>query len=100
MPAVTADHLRLPRLEGPPRDALERPVLSVTTAPTGRRGVGCPFRRAFAAVTRALLDPLASLDQMGSWHYAPSGSKGTRSYPHRGSWLVTYMTPSRFQHPS
>jgi hypothetical protein len=35
MPAVTADYLRLPRLEETPRNALERPVLSVTTAPTG-----------------------------------------------------------------
>ncbi|HEV7852572.1 MAG TPA: pirin family protein, partial [Mycobacterium sp.] len=42
MPAVTADYLQLPRLDVPPLDAIERPVRSVTTAPTGLEGEGFP----------------------------------------------------------
>jgi hypothetical protein len=49
MPAVTADYLRLPRLDGPPREAIERPVLSVTTAPTGLEGEGFPVHRPLPA---------------------------------------------------
>jgi len=98
MPAVTADHLRLPRLEGPPRDALERPVLSVTTAPTGLEGEGFPVHRAFAGVSRALLDPFVHMDQMGAVHYAPGEPKGTPWHPHRGFETVTYMIDGRFAH--
>src|SRR5271169_2722684 len=88
MPAVTADHLRLPRLEGPPRDALERPVLSVTTAPTGLEGEGFPVHRAFAGVSRALLDPFVHMDQMGAVHYAPGEPKGTPWHPHGGGGMI------------
>ena len=42
MPAVTADDLRLPGLTGLRIEALERPVLSATTAPTGLEGEGFP----------------------------------------------------------
>ena len=51
MPAVTADTLTLPRVEIP--DALlrtDRPVVSVTTAPSGFEGEGFPVKRAFAGV--------------------------------------------------
>src|SRR5260370_30131538 len=98
MPAVTADYLRLPRLDGPARDAVERPVLSVTTAPTGLEGEGFPVHRAFAGVSRALLDPFVHMDQMGAVHYAPGEPKGTPWHPHRGFETVTYMIDGRFQH--
>ena len=98
MPAVTADYLRLPRLDGPPRDAFERPVLSVTTAPTGLEGEGFPVHRAFAGVSRALLDPFVHMDQMGAVHYAPGEPKGTPWHPHRGFETVTYMIDGRFAH--
>ncbi|MDT5182275.1 MAG: quercetin 2,3-dioxygenase [Mycobacterium sp.] len=98
MPAVTADYLRLPRLDGPPRDAVERPVLSVTTAPTGLEGEGFPVHRAFAGVSRALLDPFVHMDQMGAVQYAPGEPKGTPWHPHRGFETVTYMIDGRFQH--
>jgi quercetin 2,3-dioxygenase len=98
MPAVTADYLRLPRLEGPPRDAFERPVLSVTTAPTGLEGEGFPVHRAFAGVSRALLDPFVHMDQMGAVQYAPGEPKGTPWHPHRGFETVTYMIDGRIQH--
>ncbi|MDT5286137.1 MAG: quercetin 2,3-dioxygenase, partial [Mycobacterium sp.] len=91
MPAVTADYLRLPRLEGPPRCAVERPVLSVTTAPTGLEGEGFPVHRAFAGVPGALLDPFVHMDQMGAVQYAPGEPKGTPWHPHRGFETVTYM---------
>jgi redox-sensitive bicupin YhaK (pirin superfamily) len=98
MPAVTADYLRLPRLDGPPRGAIERPVLSVTTAPTGLEGEGFPVHRAFAGVSRALLDPFVHMDQMGAVQYAPGEPKGTPWHPHRGFETVTYMIDGRFQH--
>jgi len=58
MPAVTADTLTLPRLSQPQPDMVERPVVSVTTAPRGLEGEGFPVRRAFQGVDMALLDPL------------------------------------------
>src|SRR3981189_1903384 len=98
MPAVTADYLRLPRLDAPPRDASERPVLSVTTAPTGLEGEGFPVHRAFAGVSRALLDPFVHMDQMGAVQYAPGEPKGTPWHPHRGFETVTYMIDGTFAH--
>jgi quercetin 2,3-dioxygenase len=98
MPAVTADYLQLPRLDGPPSGAIERPLLSVTTAPTGLEGEGFPVHRAFAGVSRALLDPFVHMDQMGAVQYAPGEPKGTPWHPHRGFETVTYMIDGRFQH--
>ena len=46
MPAVTADTVALPRLPSTASDAAQRPVVSVTTAPTGFEGEGFPVRRA------------------------------------------------------
>ncbi|MDT7739643.1 MAG: quercetin 2,3-dioxygenase, partial [Mycobacterium sp.] len=71
MPAVTADYLRLPRLDSPPPDAAERGVVGVTTAPTGLEGEGFPVHRAFAGVPLAQLDPFVHMDQMGEVQYAP-----------------------------
>jgi hypothetical protein len=50
MPAITVpDILVLPRAQEPDATAVaERPVLSVTTAPSGFEGEGFPVRRAFA----------------------------------------------------
>ena len=98
MPAVTSDYLRLPRLDGPQLDAVERPVLSVTTAPTGLEGEGFPVHRAFAGVSLALLDPFVHMDQMGAVQYAPGEPKGTPWHPHRGFETVTYMIDGRMQH--
>src|SRR3954451_13023608 len=83
MPAVTGDYSRLPRLDGPPREARERPVLSVTSAPTGLEGEGFPVHRAFSGVRHALLDPFVHMDQMGAVNYAPGEPKGTPWHPHR-----------------
>ncbi|HEV7853917.1 MAG TPA: pirin family protein [Mycobacterium sp.] len=98
MPAVTADYLQLPRLDVPPLDAIERPVRSVTTAPTGLEGEGFPVHRAFAGVSHAVLDPFVHMDQMGAVQYAPGEPKGTPWHPHRGFETVTYMIDGRMQH--
>jgi len=98
MPAVTADYLRLPRLDSPPPDAAERGVVGVTTAPTGLEGEGFPVHRAFAGVPLAQLDPFVHMDQMGEVQYAPGEPKGTPWHPHRGFETVTYMIDGRFQH--
>ena len=73
MPAVTVDNpLTLPRIPEPDRAvAVERPVVSVTSAPSGFEGEGFPVRRAFAGVDLALLDPFIHMDQMGEVEYAP-----------------------------
>jgi hypothetical protein len=100
MPAVTVDDiLTLPRLPEPdPAAAADRPVVSVTTAPSGFEGEGFPVRRAFAGVDLAHLDPFIHMDQMGEVEYAPGEPKGTPWHPHRGFETVTYMIDGTFQH--
>lgn len=100
MPAITvADPLTLAPLPEPdPGSSTERPVVSVTTAPTGVEGEGFPVRRAFAGVPQRLLDPFIHMDQMGEVEYAPGEPKGTPWHPHRGFETVTYMIDGTFQH--
>jgi redox-sensitive bicupin YhaK (pirin superfamily) len=100
MPAVTVDNiLALPRiLEPDAAVAAERPVLAVTTAPSGFEGEGFPVRRAFAGVDHRHLDPFVHMDQMGEVEYAPGEPKGTAWHPHRGFETVTYIVDGTFQH--
>jgi redox-sensitive bicupin YhaK (pirin superfamily) len=97
MPAVTADTFSLPKILIP-SDAHDRPVRSVTTAPSGFEGEGFPVRRAFAGVDRSDLDPFVHMDQMGEVDYAPGEPKGTDWHPHRGFETVTYIIDGTFQH--
>ncbi|HVL92603.1 MAG TPA: pirin family protein [Acidimicrobiales bacterium] len=99
MPAVTvSDMSTLPRIETPGGAIRQRPVKSVTTAPTGFEGEGFPVRRAFAGVDLADLDPFVHLDQMGEVDYAPGEPKGTPWHPHRGFETVTYMMEGIIRH--
>ena len=100
MPAVTVDDiLTLPRIpEADRATALDRPVLSVTSAPSGYEGEGFPVRRAFAGVDLARLDPFIHMDQMGEVEYAPGEPKGTAWHPHRGFETVTYIIDGIFEH--
>lgn len=99
MPAITADTLTLPRVPVPdPTTALQRPVRSVTTAPTGFEGEGFPVRRAFAGVAQSDLDPFIHMDQMGEVDWAPGEPKGTPWHPHRGFETVTYIIDGTFEH--
>jgi quercetin 2,3-dioxygenase len=100
MPAVTvADTLVLPRVSEPdPATTVDRPVQSVTSAPSGYEGEGFPVRRAFAGVDLARLDPFIHMDQMGEVDYAPGEPKGTPWHPHRGFETVTYMIDGIFRH--
>jgi redox-sensitive bicupin YhaK (pirin superfamily) len=97
MPAVSADTVALPRIPAPDLAAMERPVLSVTTA-LRYEGEGFPVRRAFAGVDLPTLDPFVHMDQMGEIDYAPGEPKGTPWHPHRGFETVTYMIDGVFQH--
>jgi redox-sensitive bicupin YhaK (pirin superfamily) len=100
MPAVSVDDiLVLPRVLDPdPATTADRPVLSVTTAPSGLEGEGFPVRRAFAGVDLSSLDPFIHMDQMGEVDYAPGEPKGTPWHPHRGFETVTYMIDGVFRH--
>ncbi|HTE71168.1 MAG TPA: pirin family protein [Actinomycetes bacterium] len=98
MPAISADTVVLPRIPDPDPAATDRPVVSVTTAPSGLEGEGFPVRRAFAGVDLAALDPFVHMDQMGEVDYAPGEPKGTPWHPHRGFETVTYMIDGTFQH--
>jgi redox-sensitive bicupin YhaK (pirin superfamily) len=98
MPAVTVENpLALPRVAAP-TDAVERPVLTVTTAPSGFEGEGFPVRRAFAGINYKHLDPFIMMDQMGEVEYAPGEPKGTPWHPHRGFETVTYIIDGVFDH--
>jgi quercetin 2,3-dioxygenase len=100
MPAVTVDDiLVLPRVAAPDAAvARQRPLVSVTTAPSGFEGEGFPVRRAFAGVSLARLDPFIHMDQMGEVDYAPGEPKGTAWHPHRGFETVTYIIDGVFRH--
>ncbi|GAB2916685.1 pirin family protein [Rhodococcus aerolatus] len=99
MPAVTVrDTTVLDRVAEPALTELDRPVVSVTTAPRGFEGEGFPVRRAFAGVDLRLLDPFIHLDQMGEVEYAPGEPKGTSWHPHRGFETVTYMIDGIMDH--
>ena len=100
MPAVTVDNpLTLPRIAEPDRaTAVARPVLSVTSAPSGFEGEGFPVRRAFAGVDLSLLDPFIHMDQMGEVEYAPGEARGTSWHPHRGFETATYIIDGTFEH--
>ena len=98
MPAVTADTLVLPRLEPVDPSAVDRPVKSITTAPSGLEGEGFPVRRAFAGIPFADLDPFIMMDQMGEVNYAPYEPRGTDWHPHRGFETVTYIIDGTFLH--
>ena len=99
MPAVTVPDITvLPRVPEPGAAAVDRPVRSVTTAPSGFEGEGFPVRRAFAGVDLRDLDPFLMMDQMGEVEYAPGEPKGTDWHPHRGFETVTYIIDGTFEH--
>ncbi len=99
MPAVTVDNvLALPRIDRPAAPSTERPVVSVTSAPSGFEGEGFPVRRAFAGVDLALLDPFIHMDQMGEVEYGPGEPRGTSWHPHRGFETATYIVDGTFEH--
>jgi len=98
MPAISADTVALPRIPDPDPTAADRPVVSVTTAPSGLEGEGFPVRRAFAGVDLAALDPFVHMDQMGEIDYAPGEPEGTPWHPHRGFETVTYMIDGALRH--
>jgi redox-sensitive bicupin YhaK (pirin superfamily) len=99
MPAITVDDLTvLPRVAPDPAAAEPRPVVSVSSAPSGFEGEGFPVRRAFAGVDLRELDPFIHMDQMGEVEYAPGEARGTSWHPHRGFETVTYIMDGTFDH--
>ena len=98
MPAVTADTLTLARISTHGAEATNRPVRSVTTAPSGFEGEGFPVRRAFAGIAKNILDPFIMMDQMGEVDYGPYEPRGTDWHPQRGFETVTYIMDGTFIH--
>ncbi|MFI9721074.1 pirin family protein [Streptomyces sp. NPDC052396] len=99
MPAVTVENpLNLPRVAAPAGESVTRPVLAVSTAPSGFEGEGFPVRRAFAGIDYTHLDPFIMMDQMGEVDYAAGEPKGTPWHPHRGFETVTYLIDGTFVH--
>ncbi len=99
MPAVTVPDLTvLSRIAASAEGSAIRPVVSVTTAPTGYEGEGFPVKRAFAGVDLRDLDPFIHMDEMGAVEYAPGEPKGTPWHPHRGFETVTYIIDGIFDH--
>lgn len=94
----TYDRARLPRLGLPGTDERQRPVLAVTTAPSGLEGEGFPVRRAFAGIDLRYLDPFIMMDQIGEVDWAAGEAKGTPWHPHRGFETVTYLLEGAFHH--
>ena len=98
MPAVTVENpLALPRVAAP-ADAVARPVLTVTTAPSGFEGEGFPVRRTLAGIPYRYTDPFIMMDHMGEVEYAAGEPRGTSWHPHRGFETVTYLIDGQFVH--
>jgi hypothetical protein len=76
MPTISADTMVLPRIPDPDPAPADRPIVSVTTAPSGFEGEGFPVRRAFAGVDLRALDPFVHMDQMGEVDYARASPRG------------------------
>jgi len=100
MPAITVpDITLLPRATVADLLAEKpRPVVSLTTAPSGFEGEGFPVRRAFMGAPLNMIDPFIMLDQLGEVEYAPGEPKGTPWHPHRGFETVTYIIDGIFDH--
>ncbi len=98
MAAVTADTFVLPRVKGAGLGDTERPVLGISTGPTGFEGEGFPVRRTMAGVPYHYLDPFIMMDHMGEVDYAAGEPRGTNWHPHRGFETVTYLIDGEFVH--
>ena len=99
MPAITVPDLTvLPRVPALLPNVIQRPVVSITSAPSALEGEGFPVKRAFAGIDLSLLDPFIHLDEMGEVDYAPGEPKGTSWHPHRGFETVTYIIDGIFDH--
>lgn len=99
MPAVTVDNiLALERITRPAPNSTVRPVMTITTAPSGFEGEGFPVRRGFAGIPHQYLDPFIMMDQMGEVEWRAGEAKGTPWHPHRGFETVTYMIEGTFKH--
>ena len=98
MAAVTADTMVLPRVKPAGLGDTERPVLAISTGPTGYEGEGFPVRRTMAGVPDRYLDPFIMMDQMGEVEYAAGEPRGTNWHPHRGFETVTYLIDGQFVH--
>src|SRR3954452_16949797 len=98
MAAVTADTLVLPRVKAAGLGDTERPVLAISTGPTGYEGEGFPVHRTMAGIAYKYLDPFIMMDQMGEVDYAAGEPRGTNWHPHRGFETVTYLIDGQFIH--
>lgn len=99
MPAITTDKISsLRKIQRPDETAIVKPVIQVSTAPSGFEGEGFPVRRAFSLLPQNSVDPFIMMDQMGEVEYEVGEAKGTPWHPHRGFETVTYLIDGTFEH--
>ncbi len=99
MPAITTDKISsLRKIHKPDGTAIVKPVIQVSTAPSGFEGEGFPVRRAFSLLPQNSVDPFIMMDQMGEVEYEVGEAKGTPWHPHRGFETVTYLIDGTFEH--
>ena len=84
MPAMTVKDLTvLPRVAAPAAGAAQRPVVSVTSAPSSFEGEGFPVKRAFAGVDLKLTSTRSSTwTRWARWStrpVSPRAPRGTRT---------------------
>ncbi len=101
MPAISHPNwTALPRIPEPALPGIDRPVVTLTTAPSLLEGAGFPVRRPFPGreIGFRQADPFLLLDHMGAVEYAPGEPKGAPWHPHRGFETVTYIIDGAMQH--
>jgi hypothetical protein len=98
MPAISADPITLPRIPDPGPAAVDRPVVSVTTAPSALEGEGFPRAPRLRRRRPGHPGPPRAHGPDGRGRLRPGEPKGTPWHPHRVFETVTYMIDGIFQH--
>jgi redox-sensitive bicupin YhaK (pirin superfamily) len=99
MPAVTADHLALPRVPAPAAESRSREAARTIAATRTVEGGGFVVWRPFpGGIDAHVADPFFLLDQMGPVEYGEYEAVGAPWHPHRGFETVTYVLDGEIAH--
>ena len=93
MPAISADTVALPRIPTVDPTAAARPVVSVTTAPSGFEGEGFPVRRVHHRRRHAVDDSGSGIAILcARWHVLTCPSSAQQEYIVTGGERRTRVT--------